>query len=711
LEIILSGCAVILSLGIVIYNIFKKNRTTANLMFSIVALASALLFACIELNLVDKTLIPAVLAFKIEAALLLLISTLITGFLVLYPYLKPKHLIISLIASTPGYALCVATVATNYIISAAGGDLSGRPVFEAGYPVYLTVLTAYFIVAISLVGYRALQHEYRALRDDLIYLWAFMGALTLSLMVPSVYIPYFQAIDRFRNIGILVPLPLILVIMNYAATNVKSIDLKKFFTTGIYWLIIFVLLFVPVMFLLKYNTREYLNETIHPVGVALVLFLYQFLVFKYLRPRIESFFQRGTTRMNARVNELFGRPFETGEKQKKKWEEIVNALVDGVAEAFDIAGAHFYILNIEKNKFTRFHSAGGEEADPEISPESRLMTVLGREPGLLYKPVVHYASEFSDSRETVLDFFDRNKIEVILPFLDPENRIIGLLALGPLKGFRIYSKNIISSLELYRIQFQQYLANTLMLEQTRATQILDHDQMVVNTIKKKIIPESMGQIKGFRISSLYINNSPFGGDYFDSLVTGVDSIMLFMSDTSYAGIDSAVLSLELYTIMHTPVKIFVSPDRVLSTMNWVIATSRFSDRRAAAFCALLSSTGEVTYSSAAFKPMTIYNQDTDAYTHFGTNGPPIGAEAASRYESKTMRMTPGSYGILYSDGLAAAENNAGEAYSLERVEQAIRRGRGRAPADMTRALYEDLRRFTHDKKQARDISIIIFKYQ
>jgi serine phosphatase RsbU (regulator of sigma subunit) len=680
-------------------------------MFSVVALASALLFSSIGLALFEQTLLSPVLIFKIESALLILISTLITGFLSLYPYLKRRHLLISLAGSLPGYALCIATIATDYIVSTTGGDAAGRPVLEAGYPVYLTALTTYFLVAVSLVGYRALQHEYRALRDDLIYLCISMALLTITLMVLAVYIPFFRGIDRFRNMGILLPLPLILIIMNYAAANVKSIDLKKFFATGLYWIIIFTLLFVPVMLLLRFNSREYLNELIHPMGIALVLFLYQFLVFKYLRPRIESLLQRGTRRMNERVNELFLRPFELGEKEEKKWEDIITALVDGLAGAFDITGAHCYIQDKQKNTFTRFHSTGEEEADPEIGPDSGLLTALGREPVLLYKPVVNYASEFSDMREAVLDFFNRNKIEIVLPFLNPENRIIGLLALGPLKGFRIYSKDIISSLELYRIQFQQYLANTLLLEQVRATQIQEHDQMVVNTIKKRIIPESMGQIKGFRISSLYVNNSPYGGDYFDSIAPTGDTIALFMSDTSYAGIDSAIISLELYAVMHTPAKIFGSPDRVLSTMNWVIATSRFSDRRTAAFCAILSGTGEVSYASAAFKPMIIYNQDTDTFTHFGTNGPPLGSDRAARYESKTMRMTPGSYGMIYSDGFVSATNRAGEEYSPQRIEQAVRRGHGRTPADMTRALYEDLRRFTQDNKQARDISIIIFKFQ
>ena len=582
LELILAGCAALVSLAIFFFNIFKKSRTSANLMFSIVSLASVPLFVCIGFDLTEQTLVSRVLTFKIETAVLLLISTLISGFLVLYPYIKPRHFIISLIGSLPGYALCLVTVATDYIISETGG-VAGRPAFASGYPVYLTVLTAYFMVAISLVGYRAFQHEYRAVRDDLFYLCAGMGALVIALMTLSVYTPYFQAFSRLRNIGILIPLPLMLIIMNYAATNVKTIDMKKFLSTGVFWLLIFALLFVPVMLMLKFNTAEYLNEPIHPVGVALVLFLYQFLVFKYLRPRIESLFQRGTRRMNELVDELFGRPFETGDRQDKKWEEIVTALVDGVAEAFDISGAHLFILNINEKKFTMFHSTGDDTVDAEISPESPLMTVLGREPAVLYKPVVYYAAEFRDSREAVLDFFDRNRIEVILPFINPDNQIIGLLALGPLKGIRLYTKGLISSLEIYRIQFQQYLANTLLLEQVRETQVLDHDRMVVSAIKKRIIPESMGQIKGFRVSSLYIDNSPNGGDYFDSIVTGGDTIALFISDSSYAGIDSAVISLELYTVMHTPAKIFGSPDRVLATMNWVIATSRFSDRRAAAY--------------------------------------------------------------------------------------------------------------------------------
>ncbi|HPG52509.1 MAG TPA: hypothetical protein PLL11_18180, partial [Spirochaetota bacterium] len=75
LELILAGCAALVSLVIFFYNIFKKSRTTANLMFSIVALASMPLFVCIGLDLVEQLPVSRVLTFKIETALLLLIST------------------------------------------------------------------------------------------------------------------------------------------------------------------------------------------------------------------------------------------------------------------------------------------------------------------------------------------------------------------------------------------------------------------------------------------------------------------------------------------------------------------------------------------------------------------------------------------------------------------------------------------------------------
>ena len=665
--------------------------------------------ACILLaiHFLEPSFIPAVMFLKIKLSLLLCVSILFFGFIVLYPYSKPRLPALAAASGLPGYALCILTIATDFVLSESGSPPAAT-FNETGYPAYLAVISLYLIASLFVIGYKAFRRENRALRNDMVYLFIGLCGLFILFLTLSFY-PHRYG-GRLSNQGILIPIPLVLIILNYAGINIRTTDLKKFYTTALYWIIILALLGAPVMLVLKFNSIEYLKEPIPPLWISLLLFIYLFLVFKYLRPRIENLSRREQRNLVARVDELFTQQFSTAVAGTKMWDDYLRSLVNGIARKFDIAGAYFYLYNEPAKMFTLTHEEGKKITDVEIKMNSPLAELIGRNPGILYKPSVSSEEKFSTYRDAVMEYFERNRVEVILSFLNPENQSIGFLALGALKNNAIFSKSLLAALELFRIQFQHQLANALMLEQVRMTQVLDHDRMVVSNVKKRIIPQNLSQVKGYRLSSLYINNSPYGGDYFDSVALSADSAAIFMADSSYSGIDSSIVSLELYTVLHTPTKLYNAPDKILGTMNWILSTSRFSKKYAPAYCTILSSSGDLIYSNAAFKPLVIYNPRGDTFTTCDTRGVPVGVDRTSKYETRSFQMTPGSAGILCSDGLLSAINPEGETYGFDRVKGIVRGGRDKMPADLMRKIYDDFNRFIKNKKQINDVSVIIFKF-
>ncbi len=710
LEIILAWGAAALMLVTCSYNIFKKLRTPANIVLSIACLAMAVLAGLIGINLLDSSIIPAGLMHRLILSLLLLVASLIMFFFFLYPYLKKNRLVLALAASLPGYALCAIIIATDFVLTKSPEDPAANNLAE-GYPVYVAAITIYLIISILLIVIKSGRLENRAQKNDLIYLIISLGFLFSSFLALSLYLPYFQGINQFSTIGILIPYTLTLIILNYSAVDIKTKDLGEFFAAAFYWLLLLTLLCIPVILALKFNTGIYLEEPVPPLGIALLLFAYLFLVFKYLSPRIERFTRRGYQSKVARVDELFSEQLTPEAREGKSWEDILMALFDGIVKKFDISHAHFYLYSRQEKKLSVIYNSVNAVSDTEMSMDSPLVEALGHYPVILYKPIIYSWKEFTQHRDAVLDYLERNHVEVVMPFLSQERQILGLLVLGPLSRNTIYSKSLLSVLELYRLQCQQFLANSLMLEQVRATQVIDHDQMVVSAVKKKIIPQKMNQTERCRISSFYINNSTYGGDYFDSMILGEERVVLFMSDSSYSGVDSAIISLELFTVLHTPAKALDAPDRILGTMNWVLSTSRFSNKHASAYCAIVSSNGDVTYSNAAFNPMVVFGSGNENFTTCDTVGVPVGADRNSKYTSKTVRLAPGSIGILYSDGLVSAINDHGDIYGFARVKDILRTGKGKTPTELAHTVYDDFNQFIQDKKQINDVSVIIFRYQ
>ncbi|OHD72215.1 MAG: hypothetical protein A2W19_15025 [Spirochaetes bacterium RBG_16_49_21] len=711
-EISLAVAATVICLVIFFYNIVKKSRSSCNTLLAAAGLASAALSSLIIINRLDIGILTPALAQKIILSLLMLVGTLVFAFFWVYPYTKPGGIIIALIAGIPGYLVSGITAASSVTLAepARAGSFAG--LIGSGYPAYLLTVTLYLLATLIVILYKAGQHANRALRNDLLYLLAGLIVLFPSFLVPAVYLEYFGGITDFSTTSVLPAVPLILIIMNYAASDYSTIDMKKFYARAFYWLITILLLLAPTLLMIKYNTRQYLQEKIPSLALAFILFLYLFTVFKYIRPRIADLFERGRRNLITRLDQLFNDLKRVTEniKQEEYWDNFFEALAGGFAAAFGIRNAYCFLYNKKENKFITAFGTGEKIPDVEILSDHPLLTLLSRTPGIVYKPALHFPGR-PDDGNSALEFFERNRLEVILPCYNPEKEMIGLIALGQLRGNKIYTKSFLSALELYRIQFQHHLANALMLEQVRATQVIKHDQIVVSSIKNKIIPHGMSQLRGYRISSLYVNNSPYGGDYFDSMPVDENRIALFISDASYSGIDSAIISLELYSVLHSHAKLFDSPNKILNMMNWVIGSSVFSNKYAQAFCAILSSSGELSYSNAAFNPLLVYSPDADTITECDIKGLPVGVNKKSMYESKTIQLNPGSAGILYSDGLVTAINDNGEAYSIDRVQNVLRRARETGPADLVKIIHADLQHFIKEKKQINDMSVIAFKFQ
>jgi sigma-B regulation protein RsbU (phosphoserine phosphatase) len=145
-------------------------------------------------------------------------------------------------------------------------------------------------------------------------------------------------------------------------------------------------------------------------------------------------------------------------------------------------------------------------------------------------------------------------------------------------------------------------------------------------------------------------------------------------------------------------------------MNWVIASSRFSDHYTPAFYAIYSSAARaLAYSNAAMRPLIFFDAARESFTDLDTRGIPVGIDKNFTYETRTIPVTPGSIGILHSDGLESALNTSGAAYSTGRIKDIIRLNRGDTPAVLVRKIYDDFRNFTKGSILGSDVSLIVFR--
>ncbi len=697
-----------------LFNIIRRFDSPINRLLSLTSFISLLLFSSLGFQLVFSRSPHLVLSAKIYLASLFFISQLIFHFAQMYPRFErqtPGWII--LLSAVPGIAVTIMTVTTDLILKQARFDkVILHELGDYSY-IYFIFFGLYLagILATFLYKYRNIENE--SFKNQLLLLYGGIVVGALLIVVCTFVLPFRYGMHAFKHISLIFSSMMIGSIINYALSDVRILDFKQFYQKNLYWITVFVLLTVPSYLILKisleFPVRGYY---VPPVGIAIFLFVYLFLFYRFAGPALERFFRRGYIEFERNVTDFYQELTSLGNvsDQAHFWEFFFDRTITTLEKRFLISRAAFYIYNV-KEKAYEYSFGFGEKIEVRRIEETDPMVKCLIE----YKKLIEISLFITDTnlqqyRRLLYKVFRNNDIRVMIPYFNNEKQLIAILALGALKERKPYSVDLLYVLDVYRIQMEQILSNAIMIEDVKVTQVVEHDKLVVEGIKKKLIPKELKNIPGMRLSSFYINNSHHGGNYFESFVMPGNRLGLFIADISDVGVESALILLELYTVLHNQPEKHEGPEKMLNIMNWVLSTSRFSTKYAQAYYMVYSaSTGELFYSNAAFNAAIIYDPEADVFSELDTKGIPVGIDKNFAYEVKSCDVKPGQIGFLYSDGLVSALNKNGESFPVGRVKDMIRLNHNDSPAVLSRKIYEDFRVFTGDEKLMTDVSLVIFK--
>lgn len=706
--------AILVILYYAVTNIVKRYQIAVNRLFFVICITAILLLSSMLYQFIQVNSPYLTQAGRIIYFLLIVLTLLLFRFVQIFPRWEkraPAWLIVLPILA--GAAIALLTLFSDLIIQKVTYTGSLNFTFGRLFILYVVILGLSNLGSFTVLLSKTRTMENESFKYQLFYLYQGINASLIIILIVLFLLPLAFAISGLSNTGLIISGMIIISVLHYAIIDERVVDFKQYYLRAIYWITIAALLFIPVYLLVTYKSIfTFSGQQIPIVIIALIIFLYLFLFFRTISPRIAKLFRKEYYDLERNVDEFFEElaQISDNEEDEQYWDKFFSSTIDKLETRFAISRASFYLYNSTSKEFVYSYSFGDKIKLAEINESHELIIALREHHGVLARSMLFTEEIFSMHRDALLKIFNDAGIQVILPFFNYEKEMIGLLFIGQLKNNKSYSNTILSVLELYRIQFELTLANSILLEEVKATQITKHDKIVVKSIKKKVKPKKLKQIDGIRMSSLYIDNSEYGGDFFDSVVISPQELCIFIANTLDLGVESSMLALELYTVLHMQPEKYHLPEQMLNTMNWVIATSRFSEKYVPAFsCIFSSSSQELLYASAAFNPLIFFDYDSELFSELETRGVPIGIDRNFSYESESIKVSSNSIGVLYSDGLHSSFNKEGESYSLGRIKDMIRLNKDETPAVLARKVYADFQNFVKETKPINDVSLIIFK--
>ncbi|MDP8219296.1 MAG: PP2C family protein-serine/threonine phosphatase, partial [Candidatus Theseobacter exili] len=243
---------------------------------------------------------------------------------------------------------------------------------------------------------------------------------------------------------------------------------------------------------------------------------------------------------------------------------------------------------------------------------------------------------------------------------------------------------------------------------------LDRELQIAKEIQNLLLPKEFPILPGFDISAMNEPALEVGGDYFDFLKIDDHRYGIVIADVSGKGVPAALVMVMCRSILRSISKGQTSSSKVLSELNSLIHPDLKSDMFVSVSFLILNTQKRVlTIARAGHEPLLLYNQKTEKVTHVTGKGIAIGIDKGPLFvqniEEIHFNMGKGDFAVLYTDGISEAIDENNQEFGRDNLINAMKTSRSSTAGEIVENICERIKRFTGDKPQRDDLTLVVIK--
>ena len=250
-------------------------------------------------------------------------------------------------------------------------------------------------------------------------------------------------------------------------------------------------------------------------------------------------------------------------------------------------------------------------------------------------------------------------------------------------------------------------------ETKRKLDAIQHDLQVARSIQQSLLPQEPLQIEGFDIAGWNRPADDTGGDYFDWKILPDGKVVISLADVTGHGIGPALLATACHAYARSNFRVGQELPAAIEHLNQELGadlpSGRFVTFVAAVCC---PDCPEMEMFSAGHGPLFIYSRPEDRFMELDAHALPLGIlPSFSSASSTRLQLHAGDLVLLATDGFFEWEDDRGEQFGVQRMEEVIRASRDLAASEIISHLYEAVIRFSNGTKQQDDLTAVLIKFE
>ncbi|TET37282.1 MAG: hypothetical protein E3J72_06475 [Planctomycetota bacterium] len=231
---------------------------------------------------------------------------------------------------------------------------------------------------------------------------------------------------------------------------------------------------------------------------------------------------------------------------------------------------------------------------------------------------------------------------------------------------------------------------------------------IARKVQEQLLPDKYPNVRGVRFAARYVPTEQVGGDFYDLLDFHEDSAGIFIADVSGHGVPAAFTTMSIKTAISTWGRGIVSPGETMILVNSLVKDLLEGSRYVTAiFGHIDAELMEFTFTNAGHPAPLLFRESQNGPEILETEaGFPLGIVPDATYPEKTVKLKPGDFLFLYTDGITEATNPEKEFYGEERLCKVIGENLDRDADTILDLLQQDLNTFVDGCPFQDDVNLI-----
>jgi serine phosphatase RsbU (regulator of sigma subunit) len=318
-----------------------------------------------------------------------------------------------------------------------------------------------------------------------------------------------------------------------------------------------------------------------------------------------------------------------------------------------------------------------------------------------------------------LPFFDANydkkygyttRSLLCLPIRHHDGEIVGVLQL--LNKFQnpVFTRDDEDFLNKLSGHMAMALEKARLHREIVEKQRMEKEMALARAIQRGLLPEAPPVVPGYELAVLNEPCFEVGGDYYDFLNLGPQTLLLVIADVEGKGVSSALVMSNLQATLRALVGHLHSLEVLALSLNEMIYNDTKSHQYLSMFLGLVDTRRSgLHYINAGHVPPILIHGETGEYKLLNEGGTVVGLFPQAEYTRGSATLAPGDILVCCTDGILEAMDQKEDEFGTERLAAAVARHRSKSSQAIVDAVLTEVNQFSRAGQHFDDKVLMVMK--